>query len=105
VYTPLFGRRDPSTVEQVSRENPVEMLELYDVRPGDRELYIAYGGKDEFNIDAQVESFLYVARDRGLDVGVDYDPRGRHNRATAFRLMPGTIEWLRPRLAPYAPSP
>jgi S-formylglutathione hydrolase FrmB len=105
VYTPLFGRRDPTAVERISQENPIEMLEAYDVRPGDREMYIAYGGKDQFNIDAQVESFLYVAHCRGLNVAVDYDPKGRHNRATAFRLMPGTIAWLAARLAPYAPCP
>lgn len=105
VYAPLFGRRDPSAVDQISRENPIEMLELYDVRPCEREMYIAYGGKDEFNIDAQVESFLFVARERGLKVHVDYDPHGHHNRATAYRLMPGTFEWLSARLAPYAPCP
>jgi pimeloyl-ACP methyl ester carboxylesterase len=105
VYTPLFGRRDPSAVERISQENPLEMLELYDVHEGEREMYIAYGGKDEFNIDAQVESFLYVARQRGLTVAVNYDPHGHHNRATAYRLLPGTFQWLAPRLAPYAPCP
>jgi S-formylglutathione hydrolase FrmB len=105
VYTPLFGRRDPGATARIASENPLEMLEAYDVRPGEREMYIAYGGKDQFNIDAQVESFLFVARQRGLTVAVDYDPRGRHDRATAYRLMPGTFEWLSARLAPYSPCP
>ena len=43
---------------QISRDNPIEMLERYDVKPGELEMYVAYGGKDQFNIDAQVESFL-----------------------------------------------
>jgi S-formylglutathione hydrolase FrmB len=105
VFAPLFGRRDPTAVDRIIRENPIEMLDLYDVREGEREMFIAYAGKDEFNIDAQVESFLYVARQRGLTVGVAYAPHGHHNRLTAFRLLPETFEWLAPRLAPYAPCP
>ena len=104
ILGPLFGRGDPGVTEKISRENPIEMLSRYDVRPGAFEMYVAYGGKDQFNIDAQVESFLYVARQRGLQVHVDYDPRGRHNVATAMRLLPGTIAWLNDRLAPYAPQ-
>jgi S-formylglutathione hydrolase FrmB len=105
VYAPLFGRRDPSAVERISQENPIEMLDAYDVREGQREMFIAYGGKDQFNIDAQVESFLYVAKQRGLTIAVSYDPHGRHNRATAYRLLPDVFAWLSPRLAPYAPCP
>ena len=80
------------------------MLDAYDVRPGLLDLYVAYGGKDEFNLDAQVESFLYRACQRGLEVGVGYDPDGRHDRATALRLAPGALRWLAPRLWPYAPA-
>jgi hypothetical protein len=67
------------------------------------ELYVAYGGKDEFNLDAQVESFLYRAREKCLPVGVGYLPKGRHNVKTALQLLPGIIDWLRERLEPYGP--
>jgi hypothetical protein len=103
VISPLYGRRNPSTLARVIAENPVEMLALYDVKPGELEMYVAYAGRDEFNLAAQVESFLYVARHRGLEVGVGYDPEGHHNARTAFALLPGLIDWLRPRLEPYAP--
>ena len=103
VISPLYGRRNPSTLARVIAENPVEMLALYDVKPGELEMYVAYAGRDEFNLGAQVESFLYVARHRGLEVGVGYDPEGHHNARTGFALLPGLIEWLRPRLEPYAP--
>ena len=65
-------------------------------------MYIAYGGRDQFNITAQVDSFLYRAKQRGLTVGVGYDPQGKHDLATAMKLLPGVWEWLGPRLAPYA---
>lgn len=105
VLTPLYGRNNPDTLPEISRENPIEMLDLYDVRPGLIEMYVAYAGRDQFNIDAQVESFLYHARQRGLCVGVGYAPKGHHDRATAYQLMPGLLEWLAPRLAPYSPVP
>jgi S-formylglutathione hydrolase FrmB len=103
IIGPLYDRKD-DILSAVIRENPIEMLEAYDVQPGELSMYIAYGGRDEFNIDAQVESFLYVARQRGLCVGVAYDRRGKHNLATALRLMPSVFEWLAPQLAPYSPT-
>lgn len=100
---PLYGRNNPATAALVAENSPTEMMAAYDLKPGQVHLYVGYGGKDEFNLDAQVESFLYVARQRGIEVGVGYAPNGRHNAATGRALMPGMIEWLSPRLAPYAP--
>jgi S-formylglutathione hydrolase FrmB len=103
VVYPLYGRHNPDTVALVSENNPIEMLDRLDIKPGDVALYVCYAGKDEFNIDAQVESFLYRAREKGIEVGVGYDPKGRHNTKTALTLLPGLIDWLRPRLEPYSP--
>jgi hypothetical protein len=100
---PLYGRNNPDTLSEVIAANPIELLDLYDVKPGDLEMYVAYAGKDEFNLGAQAESFLYRARERGLEVGVGYEPDGRHNVRTAMKLLPGLLEWLRQRLEPYSP--
>lgn len=102
VIDPLFGR-GPEALEAVKRENPIEMIDRLGIRPGLFDMYIAYAGRDEFNVDAQVESFLYRAHERGLKVTVQYDPKGRHNVATARRMFPGVLAWLGPRLAPYSP--
>lgn len=103
VVYPLYGRHNPDVVAEVSRDNPIEMLDIYDVRPGQLAMHIAYAGRDQFNIDAQVESFLFHARERGLDVAVSYDPKGRHDRATAYRLLPEVLDWLGAQLGPYFP--
>jgi S-formylglutathione hydrolase FrmB len=103
LLNPLYPRSDKDVAAQISRDNPIEMLEAYNVRPGQFEMYVGYGGKDQFNIDAQVESFLYAARCRGLHVSVGYVPNGHHDRKTAIELLPGILDWLAPRLAPYAP--
>jgi pimeloyl-ACP methyl ester carboxylesterase len=100
---PLYGKNNPNTLSYVIAANPIELLDIYDVKPGDVELYVAYGGKDEFNLDAQVESFLYRARQKCIPVGVGYDPNGRHNVKSALKLLPGIIDWLSVRLAPYSP--
>ncbi len=63
-------------------------------------MYIGYAGRDEFNIDAQVESFLYRAKQKGLTVDVGYEPLGHHDNATAQKLLPGVIDWLAVQLGP-----
>jgi S-formylglutathione hydrolase FrmB len=103
VIHPLFGS-GPEAVEAISRENPIEMIDRLDLQDGVLDMYVAYGGKDEFNLDAQVESFLFHAKERGLGITVAYDPQGRHNVATAKKFFPGMVEWLAPRLAPYSPG-
>lgn len=98
---PLYGR-GPEAVAAISRENPIEMLDLYDLREGELAMYVAYTGRDQFNITAQVDSFLYRAQERGLSVGVGYDPEGRHDWASARTLYPGIIDWLATRLGWFA---
>jgi S-formylglutathione hydrolase FrmB len=100
----LFGPEvghGPDAMEKLSRFNPIEVMDEYDLQPGELDLYIAYGGKDEFNIPAQVESFLYRAKERGIEVGVQFDPNGRHDAVSARRWFPGALEWFAPRMAPY----
>ncbi len=79
------------------------MIDSYHLKPGELQMYVCYGGKDEFNMGAQIESFLHRARERGLEVGVGYDPNGHHDLETAVKLLPGLVAWLGPRMAPYAP--
>ena len=100
---PLFGFNNDA-VGRLAQENPIEHLDRFNIRDGELALYVAYGGKDEFNLDAQIESFLYLARERGIHVDVDYDRWGHHNARTAFRLLPGTVGWLGRQLQPYGPT-
>ncbi len=99
---PLFGK-GPQTVAQMSRENPIEMIDYYNVQPGELAMYVAYGGRDQFNITAQVDSFLYRARERGLEVSAGFDPRGKHNWKTALKLQPCLFDWLETQLSAYSP--
>jgi S-formylglutathione hydrolase FrmB len=100
---PLVGR-GPDAMPAISAFNPIEQMERYDLREGELDMYILYGGHDELNIDAQVESFLYCAHERGLTVHVSYDPKGRHDLATGERLFPELVDWVAPLVAPYSPG-
>ena len=104
VGVPLYGRNNPCTAALISQDNPIEMLDAYDVRDGQFNLYIAYAGRDNYNLDAQAESFLFRAGQRGIHIDVDYWPKGRHDRATVLGMMPGALDWLGDRLRPYAPQ-
>jgi S-formylglutathione hydrolase FrmB len=97
---PLYGHGN-QVVPQLSRDNPIEMLDAYDLKEGELQMLVAYGGKDQFNIDAQVESFLYRARERNLTVHVLYDPRGKHDVRAALSFLPGAVDWLAVRLEPF----
>ena len=99
---PLIGH-GPDAMAKLSLFNPIEVMRQYDLRPGELNLYIAYGGKDEFNIPAQVESFLYCARERGLTIGVDFDPEGHHDLKSGLRLFEGGLRWVAPLVEPYRP--
>ncbi len=103
LVTPLYGRDEDEALAGITRENPVEMLGTYNVQPCDLAMYIGYAGKDQFNIQAQVDSFLYVARCRGLCVETEFLPDGKHDLKTGLKLFPGAAAWLAPKLAPYSP--
>jgi enterochelin esterase-like enzyme len=99
---PIYDRKDPSVIEQLSRENPFEMIDAYNLREGELAMFIGYAGRDEFNIDAQVESFLFKTKQNGLTVDVAYKPKGRHDYRTLTKLQPFLFEWLSVRLAAYS---
>jgi pimeloyl-ACP methyl ester carboxylesterase len=99
LYAAPFGR-GTQAMARISEINPLEMLDAYDVRPGELSFFAAYGGRDEFNIAAQVESFLWRARERGLQIDVAYDPLGKHDLATGLRLLPEVLRWSAARTLP-----
>ncbi len=103
VIAPVFGE-GPDVVARIAAENPVEMLTAHNVKPGELEMFAGYGDRDEFNFDAQAESFAYFARGRGLTVHTVLVPGGKHRRETGLKMMPEFVNWIRPKLEPYAPK-
>jgi hypothetical protein len=100
---PLVGARNPDGIAIASRENPIEMLAAYDVRPGELAMFVGYAGRDEFNIHNQCKHFLDVARARGLDVTSVELPDGRHRTESGLRMLPEVSAFLWRELAPFVP--
>ena len=101
LYGHLIGH-GPDAMAKLSRFNPIEVMEQYNLKPGELDLFVGYGGKDEFNITAQAESFLYRAKERKIPIGVCFDPEGRHDEESGRRLMPAALRWVTPLIQPYS---
>ncbi len=99
LYRPLFGMGNQA-LSGLSAINPIEIMEAYDLKDGEMDLYISYGGKDEFHIPNQVESFLEVANRRGIKITVDYDPQGQHDLKSGTKAVPKALEWVQSRFHP-----
>jgi S-formylglutathione hydrolase FrmB len=94
MFKPYFGW-GPEGLARLSANNPIEMLDRFDVQPGDLAMWVGYIRRDQLNADAQIESFIYRAGQRGLCMSVDYRPRGGgHNAAAGLRFLPEVAEWL-----------
>lgn len=102
IVRPVFGVGDEALLN-VTYHNPLEILVRNRVKSCDLSMFVGYGGRDEYNIDAQVESFLYYCKFKNIAVAVAYEPDGRHDFHTAVKLLPSAIRWLGPQLEPYAP--
>jgi S-formylglutathione hydrolase FrmB len=100
VFRPLYSRREAP--ERIRMENPVEMLTAYGVQPGELKMFLGYVDNDEFNTDAQVESFLHVCDQLGLRYTA-LKMHGRHHKDSALKMLPTVAAWLQEHLGPYAP--
>jgi len=97
---PVFGA-GPNGVYLASQENPIEMVDRYCLKKGELDMFIAYAEQDEFNLDAQAESFLYFLKSRGVPATVYSDPEGTHSAETANKMMNPILRWLSYRLRSY----
>jgi pimeloyl-ACP methyl ester carboxylesterase len=111
VVNPVFGVGDEALLG-IAENNPLELVLKTKLRNGDLSMFVGYAGRDEFNIDAQCDSFLYFCKFRGIGVAVAFEPDGHHDGITARKLAPAAIRWLAPQLEAigcqpeiYSPSP
>jgi hypothetical protein len=61
--------------------NPAELLATTGLRPGELNIYVNYPGSDNFNFDAQDESFAWLACLQGVSITLERVPGGQHNYA------------------------
>ena len=90
---PVFGDGD-QVVEQIVNTNPADLLYTTDLRPGELAIYAGYAGRDEWNIDAQNESFAWLAAQKGIEMTLVKDPDATHNARYFRDNLPCALRWL-----------
>ena len=100
---PVFG--DGNIVPALAQTNPADRLFTSDIQPGQLAIYANYGGRDNFNFDAQVESFAWLASTKGIAVTLDRDETGTHSLRYLRRNMQRTLLWLGQHVLPPTPGP
>ena len=61
----------PGVIARIGRDNPADLLDSTDLRPGELAIYVNYPGRDNYNFDAQDQSFAWLAASRGVAVDAD----------------------------------
>jgi hypothetical protein len=100
---PAFGGGD--IVPLLAYTNPADRLFTHDIRPGELAIYANYGGRDNFNFDAQVESFAWLASTKGIAVTLDRDPKGTHSFRSLRANTQRTLLWLGQHILPPTAEP
>ncbi len=100
ILLPAFGSGN-AAMQLASENNPIELIDRHKVKPGQFNIFVTMAGKDNFNLDAQAQSFIYLAEHRGIHVDSFTDPKGTHDIGTAKKMIPQVFEWLNTKLASY----
>ncbi|MBY0586312.1 enterochelin esterase [bacterium] len=96
---PVFGK-GPTVIHRVRQANPTDLLFSNPLQNGDLQIYIRYAGQDNFNFDAQAESFVYFARKQGIELTAIRDDRARHTSAYCTEAQIEAFAWMGGRLPP-----
>jgi S-formylglutathione hydrolase FrmB len=99
---PVYGS-GPDVIAAIARDNPADLIMTTGLQPGELALYVNYPGRDNYNFDAQDQSFAWLAAQRGIVVDLADSPSGRHNLPYIERAMPLAFLWLGRHLLPPTP--
>lgn len=97
ILTPAFGKGN-AAIMLASENNPIELIDRYKVKPGQMDILITIAGRDNFNLDAQAQSFIYLAEHRGIHVDSYTAPKGTHDIGTAQKMIPVIFDWINNKL-------
>ena len=100
ILIPAFGKGN-SAILLASENNPIELIDRFKVKPGQVEMLITMAGKDNFNLETQAQSFIYLAEHRGIHIDTYTEPKGSHNVSTAQKMIPTIFSWLNSKLAQF----
>jgi Putative esterase len=96
---PVFGS-GPGVIERIARVNPADVLCSSGLQPDELAIYIHYPGRDNFNFDAQSESFAWLAARRGIAVTMESEPDAYHDLGYFRRTHDRSWRWLASNILP-----
>ena len=96
---PVFGS-GPEVIPRIIDVNPADQLFRPGLPPGELAIYVNYPGKDNYNFDAQAESFAWFARQNGIALTLECDPCARHSLAYFRANHVARYRWLACHLPP-----
>jgi poly(3-hydroxybutyrate) depolymerase len=100
-FEPVYGS-GPEVSAKVVRDNPADLIATTGLRPGELAIYVSYPGRDNYNFDAQDQSFAWLAAQRGVAVDMIETPGAQHNLCYIESAEPPAYLWLGRHILPPA---
>jgi S-formylglutathione hydrolase FrmB len=97
--SPVFGEGEAAAA-RITQTNPADLIVTTNLQPGELAIYVNYPGRDNFNFDAQDESFEWVAAQRGIAVTLVRDPGATHSLPYIRTNSGPALIWLGQHLLP-----
>ena len=99
---PVYGSGQ-QVIDKIRRDNPADLLETTDLRPGELAIYVNYPGRDNYNFDSQDRSFAWLAGRRGVALTLGDVPKARHNLPYFEGAELPAFEWIGRQVLPPVP--
>ncbi|WP_419193233.1 alpha/beta hydrolase [Kolteria novifilia] len=94
---PVFGPRE-QVLDKVRQTNPADLIRQLPIQPGEVDILLHYPGLDNFNFDAQNESFQWIAASEGIEVDAIRKPLAMHWSPYFRKALWDVYAWLRCRV-------
>jgi S-formylglutathione hydrolase FrmB len=98
----VYGR-GPEVIARLASDNPADLLFTTDLQPGELAIYVNYPGRDNWNFDAQDQSFAWLAAQKGVEVTLVKVPKAQHSLRYFKSQQRPAYEWLARHLLPPVP--
>ena len=96
---PVYGP-GPDMIAKVARDNPADLLSTSGLQHGELAIYVNYPTRDEYNFDAQDQSFAWLAAQRGIGMELTCVAGGHHDLRYIERAEPPAYAWLGRHMLP-----
>ena len=100
---PVYGEDSRLVIDRIRQDNPADLLWFQGKPDPPLDIYLRYGARDNFNFDAQNESFIALAEQRGVPLTVVRDKCARHLTPYFNRRIDDLMIWIAHHLDPPLP--